>query len=81
PFLRGYGLQGGSGQSLWQHAKTIPGFGADFKRRVREEHPWGISLGGFGEVLPYFENHVRLNKDVVDAFGIPVLHIDVEYKD
>jgi choline dehydrogenase-like flavoprotein len=81
PFLRGYGYQGGSGQSLWQHAKTIPGFGADFKRRVREEHPWGISLGGFGEVLPYYENHVRLNKDVVDAFGIPVLHIDVEYKD
>jgi choline dehydrogenase-like flavoprotein len=32
-----------------------------------------------GEVLPRFENHVRINKDVTDAWGIPVLHFQVRY--
>ncbi|MBA3439137.1 MAG: GMC family oxidoreductase [Pyrinomonadaceae bacterium] len=80
-FVRGYGFQGGSGQSLYNHAKTVPGFGTKFKKAVREDHPWGISLGGFGEGLARFENHVRTNKDVVDAWGIPVLHIDCAFGD
>jgi len=80
-FVRGYGFQGGSGQSLYGHAKSLPGFGKKFKQDVREDHPWGISLGGFGESLARFENHVRLNKDVVDAWGIPVAHIECEFGD
>jgi choline dehydrogenase-like flavoprotein len=80
-FIRGYGYQGGSSQSLWGHAKSTPGFGADFKRSVRSRHPWGISLGGFGECLARYENHVRINKEVVDAWGIPVLHIDAAFGD
>ena len=80
-FLRGYGFQGGSGQSLYQHAPTVPGFGLKFKQTVREGHPWGVNLGGFAEGLPRFENHARINKDVVDAWGIPVLHIDMEWGD
>ena len=80
-FIRGYGFQGGSGQSLYQHAKAQPGFGPAFKRAVREDHPWGINLGGFGECLARFENQVTLNKDVVDAWGIPVAHIDMAFGD
>ena len=80
-FIRGYGFQGGSGQSLYSHARTLPGFGAKFKQAVREEHPWGINLGGFGEGLARKETHVRINKDVVDAWGIPVLHIDMTFGD
>ncbi|MGI8566499.1 MAG: GMC oxidoreductase [Pyrinomonadaceae bacterium] len=80
-FIRGYGFQGGSGQSLYGHAKTLPGFGKKLKQEVREDHPWGISLGGFGESLAKFENHVSINKDVVDAWGIPVAHIECEFGD
>ncbi|HVG39584.1 MAG TPA: GMC family oxidoreductase [Pyrinomonadaceae bacterium] len=80
-FIRGYGYQGGAGQSLWQHAKTVPGFGAKIKESARGDHPWGISLGGFGESLARFENQVTLNKNVVDAWGIPVAHIDVAFGD
>lgn len=80
-FLRGYGMQGGSGQSLWQHGKTINGFGAEFKRSVRGAHPWGVSLSGYGECLARYENHVRIDKDVVDAWGIPALHIDMAWSD
>jgi choline dehydrogenase-like flavoprotein len=80
-FLRGYGFQGGSGQSLYGHARTVPGFGADFKKAVRDNHPWGINLGGFAESLARFENHVTINKSVVDAWGIPVLHVDMAFGD
>ncbi|MCW5968300.1 MAG: GMC family oxidoreductase [Blastocatellales bacterium] len=79
-FIRGYGYQGGSNQSL-QMGREIDGFGAQFKKRVREWHPWTINLGGFGECLPRYENHVRINRDVVDAWGIPVLHIDMAFGD
>jgi len=80
-FIRGYGFQGGAGQSLWAHAKGIAGFGSDLKKAVRENHPWGIGLSGFGECLARRENHVRLNKNVKDAWGIPVLHIEAAFGD
>ncbi len=80
-FIRGYGFQGGAGQSLWEHAKGIGGFGSALKKAVRDYHPWGIGLGGFGECLARRENHVRLNKDVKDAWGIPVLHIEAAFGD
>lgn len=34
-----------------------------------------------GEVLPRYENHVRLDPTVVDAWGIPVLHFETVYTD
>ena len=80
-FLRGYGFQGGASLSKWGHANAIPGFGAEFKRRVKDDRPWTISLGGFGECLSRFENHCRLDAERVDAWGIPILHIDAAFGD
>ena len=80
-FIRGYGFQGNSGQSLWGHAKGTPGFGSDYKRSVRDNHGWGISLYAYGECLARFENHVSIDKNVVDAWGIPVLRIEMAFGD
>ncbi|HEY3129605.1 MAG TPA: GMC family oxidoreductase [Acidobacteriota bacterium] len=80
-FLRGYGFQGSAHESKWGHAYGTPGFGASFKKAVKENHPWFINLGGFGECLGKFENYCELDKEKVDAWGIPVLHIDVAYGD
>ena len=80
-FLRGYGFQGGASLSKWGHANAIPGFGAEFKRRVKDDRPWTISLGGFGECLPRVENHCRLDAERVDGWGIPILHIDAAFGD
>ena len=80
-FLRGYGFQGGASLSKWGHANSIPGFGAEFKRRVKAERPWSVYLGGFGECLPRFENHCRLDTERVDAWGIPILHISAAFGD
>ena len=80
-FLRGYGFQGESTQPLYSQAYEAPGFGADFKKSVRERHPWGYFLLAYAECLARPENRVRINKDVVDAWKIPVLHIDMAFGD
>lgn len=78
-FLRGYGFQGQAYLSTWGHAGAVPGFGAAFKRRVKAERPWRIFLGGFGECLPRFENHCTLDRERVDAWGIPILHVSAAF--
>jgi choline dehydrogenase-like flavoprotein len=79
--LRGYGYQGGASVEKWGHASTVPGFGPTFKQRVREERSWSFGFGGFAECLPRFENFVELDKNKVDAWGIPILHISMAWSD
>jgi len=38
-------------------------------------------MGGFGEILPYHENKVTLDKNKKDKWGLPVLAIDCELKE
>jgi choline dehydrogenase-like flavoprotein len=75
-FLRGYHMTGSCRPVFDMRA---PGFGDGFKRNVRDGAYWRMGLGAFCEQLPQYENHVRLNKNQVDAWGIPTLHIRGEY--
>jgi choline dehydrogenase-like flavoprotein len=76
-YLRGYGFQGGSEIAFSMGA---PGFGQAYKDAVKNG-VWTMGLVGFGECLPYKHNHVTINKNVTDVFGIPVLHIDMAWGD
>jgi choline dehydrogenase-like flavoprotein len=76
-YLRGYGFQGGSELAFSMGA---PGFGQAYKDAVKNG-VWTMGLVGFGECLPYKHNHVTINKNVTDVFGIPVLHIDMAWGD
>ncbi len=80
-FIRGYGMQGGVRVSTnFFKGRQIPGFGADFKKMVREaksEVTWG--LGAWCEMLPVKENRVTIDPNKKDAWGIPVLHIDCKH--
>jgi choline dehydrogenase-like flavoprotein len=82
-FIRGYGMQGGCTQGYsFSHAKQTPGFGASFKKLVREnpnEIPFW--LGAWCEMLPRKENKVVIDPNKVDAWGIPVLHVDCSHGD
>ena len=40
-----------------------------------------MGMGGFGEILPYHENKVTLDKSKTDKWGLNVLSIDCELKD
>jgi choline dehydrogenase-like flavoprotein len=84
-FLRGYAYQGGGYRSSegWGRGVAKEGFGADFKRalKVPQYGGWRMSLGGFGECLPHPENRVTIDPQVVDKWGIPVLRIDMQWRD
>ena len=73
-FIRGYGYQGGAGRPGW--TRPVPGFGAERKAQLSQPGPWIVRLAGFGEVLPYADNRVTLNKDRKDKYGLPTLTFD-----
>ncbi len=80
-YVRGFGYQGGAsrGRGLEIAEFTI---GADLKNALSEPSDnWNIGIMGFGEMLPYHDNKITLNKDVKDAWGLPVLNMDVEIKE
>jgi choline dehydrogenase-like flavoprotein len=74
-FVRGYGFQGGADRDGWDRGASQTGFGADFKKSLRRPGPWRFSFYGFGECLPNHANYVELDKEKVDAWGIPTLKI------
>jgi choline dehydrogenase-like flavoprotein len=81
-FIRGYGLQGGSGASEYpSYAPGVRGFGAAFKARVRELYPTPIGFGAFGEVLARYENQVEIDPGTKDAWGVPVLRFNYRFGD
>jgi choline dehydrogenase-like flavoprotein len=81
-FIRAYGFEGSSGTQMFPgRAPETPGFGAAFKKRVRDEAGAFISMGGFGEVLARYENYVDLDPVVKDRWGIPVLRFHYRFGD
>ena len=81
-FIRAYGFEGGSGTTMFPgNAHDTPGFGAAYKKQVREHAGAFISMGGFGEVLPRYENQVDLDPVMKDKWGIPVLRFNYRFGD
>jgi choline dehydrogenase-like flavoprotein len=79
-FVRGYGLEGNSSRPVWNNrGMSLPGFGAEFKKSLRDAGVWTVWLNGYGETLPRYENHVRLHESRVDPFGIPELVFSCEW--
>jgi choline dehydrogenase-like flavoprotein len=79
-FLRGYALNvfsglGGIG------ANHFAAYGEELERKLKSYHGSGFSTNIMGEVLARYENHVSIDPNVTDAWGIPALHIDTKYTD
>jgi choline dehydrogenase-like flavoprotein len=78
-FLRGYRFDGSASQQLYEQAFSLPGFGRQWREKVRREIPYFLSLEAQGECLPRFDNFVELDPEKKDAWGIPVLRIHASY--
>jgi choline dehydrogenase-like flavoprotein len=63
------------------HAHRTPGFGAAYKKTIRDNQGAYISMGGFGEVLPRYENYVDLDPAMTDKWGVPVLRFHYKFGD
>lgn len=75
-FLRGYGYEGGAHREGWERGVIQSGFGAEFKKEISRPGPWRFTFAGYGECLPNHNNYVELDKEKVDAWGVPVLKIN-----
>ncbi len=80
-YLRGFGYQGGGSRQGWSSNVAELSIGAELKEALTEPGNWSMGIGGFGEILPYHENKVTLDKTKKDKWGLNVLAIDCELKE
>jgi choline dehydrogenase-like flavoprotein len=80
-FIRGYGYQGSASRQGWSRSVAELNIGAEFKEALLEPGAWGIGATGFGEILPYHENKISLDKSRKDKWGLPILAMDAELKE
>jgi choline dehydrogenase-like flavoprotein len=80
-FLRGYGFQGGASRPKWERGVEMRGFGANFKHALSRPGPWTCTFYGFGECLPNHDNFIAIDREKVDAWGIPVIRISCAWRE
>lgn len=80
-FIRGFGYQGSASRENWKRNVAELNIGVELKNELSEPGPWTMGITAFGEILPYHENKISLDKDKKDKWGLPVLKFDCEIKD
>lgn len=75
-YIRGFGYQGGASRGGWSRSSEEQLLGADLKNALVKPGGWTVNMGGFGEILPYHDNKVVINKDKKDKHGLPTLTFD-----
>ncbi len=80
-YIRGFGYQGAASRQGWASHVAELNIGADLKAAVSAPGKWTIGMQGFGEILPYHENFVVINKDKKDKYGLPTLTFDAILRD
>lgn len=65
----------------WSRALQNQELGAAYKDALCEPGSWKVSMMMQGEVLPIYENHVRLSKDKIDKYGLPQIITSIGYTD
>lgn len=80
-YLRGFGYQGAASRDGWSRDIAEIGVGAQLKQQLTEPGSWGMGMIAFGEILPYHDNKVSLDKNKKDKWGLPVPAIDATIRD
>jgi choline dehydrogenase-like flavoprotein len=75
-YLRGFGYQGRAARSNYNRFNDTPLVGEELKKAALEPGPWTLGMTAFGEILPYHENHAKLDRDKKDKHGLPQLVIN-----
>jgi choline dehydrogenase-like flavoprotein len=80
-YLRGFGYQGRASRSNYGRFNDTPLIGEELKKAALEPGPWTVGMTAFGEILPYHENRMWLERDRKDKHGLPMLAIDAIVRD
>jgi choline dehydrogenase-like flavoprotein len=80
-YVRSFGYQGAASRQGWNRQIAELGIGAELKNALTEPGPWTMGMTAFGEILPYHENTISLDKNKKDKWGLPVLAMNCEIKE
>lgn len=80
-FLRGYAYACSASRTGWWEGVAGTDFGADFKEALTHPGKWRFYMGGMGEMLPEYANHVSLDTSRTDKWGMPLLKISCSFGD
>ncbi|MEJ0058880.1 MAG: GMC family oxidoreductase [Terricaulis sp.] len=78
-FKRGYGYEVYTSRDSWGRGVDSADFGAAFKNEITRPGSWSLYMEGYGETLPHRDNRIWLGHDALDQWGMPTLHISMEY--
>jgi choline dehydrogenase-like flavoprotein len=78
-FIKGYCVSLSSGASA--SPNFFPLYGAELQTKLDSYANSCVAGGIFGERVARYENHVRINPEMTDRWGIPVLHIEARDSD
>ncbi|HTM48033.1 MAG TPA: GMC family oxidoreductase [Bryobacteraceae bacterium] len=53
-------------------ARSLPGFGKDYKESVKQRYPAFLNFSPYGEMLPNKQSFVDLDYGKLDAYGLPM---------
>ena len=77
-FMRGYAVNVSSSNGPMD-SRWFPEYGSALDKKLEEYSGSGFTTNIMGETLGHYENHVTLNKQVCDAWGMPTLTINTKY--
>lgn len=80
-YLRGFGYQGGASRAGWGSLEHAAELGEALKKKAEAPGPWTIGMGGFGEILPYHDNRVTIDRSKKDKHGLPILSFDARLRE
>lgn len=80
-YIRGFGYQGSASRQGWSRDIPELNIGVQLKEALSEPGAWTMGIGGFGEILPYHDNYVTLDKNKKDKWGLNVPAISCELKE
>ncbi len=72
-YLRGFGYQGRGSRKNWMRGVAELNIGAGLKDQLFTPGRWQIGMTAFGEILPYYDNEMKLNYDQLDQWGLPTV--------
>ncbi len=78
-YLRGFGYQSGAGRGRGVEVAEM--LGVKYKEALCEPGQWSMGMTAFGEMLPDHSNTIKLDKNMKDKWGMPVLSMNVEIKE
>lgn len=80
-FQAKYHISTGASRQGWHRGAQSDKIGKELKEELQKPGKWNISMRMSGEVLPKYENHVRLSETETDDWDMPQMVFSIDYTD